>query len=292
MKIGIIGAGFSALWHVNAIKKQDPGTELRVFDINPQVGKTFSEQCGICVAKTVEELYEQTDAVVICTPTSTHYDLAMEAMRRRKHVLCEKPMALTAEEANKMVNMANEVGTVCAVGFNYRYFDITETWRRQYAQDKIRGVKLVLQRQFRNDWHHKGNGVLADLGIHLIDLLVYLCSRKIVLSSCKKYIKYQDDWDYYARIQGETEGGIPFELVAARTGDPDEVGFHMEIDGENNIFRFDSRKEQTDFFDFSDSIQRQDQAWIRAIFSGSIGELATFESGLYAQNVLAHFLAE
>lgn len=288
----MIGAGLSASWHVNAIKKQDPETEFRVFDLDLQAGRNFSEQWEICVAETLEELYQQVEAVIICTPTFTHHDLAMEAMRRRKHVLCEKPMALTAEDAKRMADMAKKMGTVCVVGFNYRYFDITEAWRQQYARDNIRRIKLMIQRRFRSDWHHKGNGVLADLGIHLIDLLVYLFGQKIVLSSCKTYMKYQEDWDYYAQVLGETEGGILFELVAARTEDLDEVGFRMEIDGEKNMFRFDSRKEQGDFFDFSDSIQKQDHAWMQAISLGSRGELASFDHGLYVQNVLAYFLTE
>lgn len=292
MRIGIIGAGYSALWHINAVKRQYPETELMVFDINLQTAKVFSEQCGINVAETVEALYEQTDAVMICTPTSAHYDLAMEAMKKRKHVLCEKPMALNAEDAKKMAERAKEIGTVCAVGFNYRFFDVTEIWKKQYAQDGIRRIKLVIQRLFRSDWHHKGNGVLMDLGIHLIDLLVYLCGQKIAIDSCEKLMKYREDWDYYARIRGKTEGGIPFELIAARTEEPDEVGFIMEIDGKTQAFKFDSRREPQDFFDFSASIQRQDQAWMQAIFFGRWGQLASFDSGLYAQNVVAYFLRE
>ena len=105
-------------------------------------------------------------------------------------------------------------------------------------------------------------------------------------------MKYQEDWDYYAQVFGETEGGILFELVAARTEDLDEVGFRMEIDGEKNMLRFDSRKEQGDFFDFSDSIQKQDHAWMQAISLGSRGALASFDHGLYVQNVLAYFLTE
>lgn len=292
MRVGIIGAGYSARLHIHAMKKQYPKMEFMVFDINLQTAINFSEECGIHVAETLETLYEQVDAVVICTPTFTHYDLVMEAIGRRKHVLCEKPMALNAEDAKMMANRAKEIGTICAIGFNYRFFDVTETWMKQYAQDGIKRVKLVIQRLFRSNWHHNGNGVLTDLGIHLIDLLVYLCNQKIALCSCEKVMKYQEDWDYFAQIKGETEGGIPFELVAVRTEDPNEVGFRMEIDGERYAFRFDSRREQRDFFDFSASIQLQDQAWMQAIFFGRWNQLASFDSGLYAQNVLAYFLRE
>jgi len=292
VRIGIIGTGVSALWHVNAIKKQNQVTDIIVFDINLQAGRNFSEKYGIGVVETVKELYEQVEAVIICSPTPTHYDLAMEAMRRRKHVLCEKPMALNVEEAKRMADTAKEIDIVCAVGFNYRFFDVTETWRKRYAQDDIRRIKLMIKRRFRNDWHHKGNGVLMDLGIHLIDLLVYLCGQKIILNSCKKCMKYKEGWDYYAQVWGETEGRIPFELVSGRSEDLDEVCFRMEIDGDKNVFRFDSREEQRDFFDFSESVQKQDQAWIQAISWGRSGELASFDCGLYAQNVLAYFLVE
>ena len=149
VRIGIVGAGFSALLHTHAVKKEYPETEIIVFDINPQTARAFSEQCGISVAETVEALYEQADAVIICTPTFTHYDLVMEAMERKKHILCEKPMALNAEDAKKMADRAKEVGTVCAVGFNYRFFDITETWKKQYAQEGVHHIKLVIQKKLK-----------------------------------------------------------------------------------------------------------------------------------------------
>ena len=172
-------------------------------------------------------------------------------------------------------------------------------------------IKILIKRLFRNDWHNKDNGVLADLGIHLIDYITYLCNQNINLSTCKVRRKYIEGWDYNSKVLGKTEKGIPFELIASRTKNPDEVQFNIEIVGTKGTFRYDSRKETTyeiekdnisckynfekeqkteGFFDFTDSILRQDEAWLKAISSENVKKIATFEDGFRAQKALECFI--
>ena len=60
------------------------------------------------------------------------------------------------------------------IGFNYRFFDISEILKNQTQRGEINKINIMIKRLFRNEWHNKENGVLSDLGIHLIDYITYL----------------------------------------------------------------------------------------------------------------------
>lgn len=312
MKIGIIGAGYAAQVHSKAIKMFCPDIVQYVYDVKTQTARKFAQIYGCQAVETIGELYDNIDAVIIATPTFTHYDLAMEAMQKGKHVLCEKPMAIRVTEAAEMLALSREKKLICAIGFNYRFFEITKILKGLDQIGEMARIRILIKRLFRNDWHNKDNGVLADLGIHLIDLITYLCGQNINLSSCKVERKCMEDWDYDARVCGETEKGISFELAAARIKESEKVRFSIEILGTDGVFRYDSRQEtaytiennnfakvydfdkaeKTDgFFDFTDSISRQDVDWIRAVSGEKARKTATFEDGFRAQKALDYFLS-
>ena len=313
MKIGIIGIGFVGKLHSKVIKMIRPDIECYVYDVTKLVAQEFAKSHKCYALNTPEEIYDNTDAVIIATPTFTHYDLVMNAIQKGKHVLCEKPMSVKVEEANEMFVSSKQKKIICAVGFNYRFFEITEILKKTDEIGKICNIHIVIKRLFRKDWHNKENGVLADLGIHLIDYIMYLCGEKIDLSTCNVNQKYIDGWDYDSNVYGKTEGKITFELTAKRTEIPDEVQFSFEIVGTRGTFIYDSRQETSyiieknnipvvyyfektekteGFFDFTDSILRQDKAWLSAISGENIKEIATFENVFYAQKVLDALLSK
>ena len=84
---------------------------------------------------------------------------------------------------------------------------------------------------------------MADLGVHLIDYIYFICNEKIKLSTCKVRRKFIADWDYDTSVSGNLENGIFFELCASRIKDDKEVRFAFEIIGENGKFSYDSRQE-------------------------------------------------
>ncbi len=312
MKIGIIGVGFAGQLHSKVIEMFCSDIYY-VYDVTARVAQEFAKTHKCQAVNTLDELYDKTDAVIIATPTFTHYSLVMEAMQKGKHVLCEKPMSLRVAESEKMLAMSREKNLICAIGFNYRFFEITEILKKQNLIGEMYHIRILIKRLFRNDWHNKENGVLSDLGIHLIDYITYLCNQCINLTTCKVNRKYIENWDYSSNVSGETENGISFELVASRTTNPDEVQFNIEIVGTKATFRYDSRQEliyeiekndgsyiynfkkneRTEgFFDFTDSILRQDITWIRAISGESVKTIATFEDGFRAQKALEFFLSK
>ena len=127
------------------------------------------------------------DAVTICTPNHMHGRHAMIALAHGKHVFCEKPLALTVDEAATMVDAANRQTVVHQVGFTFRHlFGVEELQRR--VQDGEIGEPLVLRlhHQYFDGvqggpdirWHHTldaaGGGVLRDTGSHLFDLARFI----------------------------------------------------------------------------------------------------------------------
>ena len=120
-----------------------------------------------------------------------------------------------------------------------------------------------------------------------------------------------DGWDYDSNVLGKIGENITFKLTASRIKAPEEVQFSFKITGKTGNFMYDSRKENLyaiekshvisvydfykeqkteNFFDFTDSVLRQDIAWIKSISCGKVEKIATFEDGCYAQEVLEYFL--
>lgn len=312
MRIGIIGAGTAATMHSRAIQSLHPEMEQFVFDINPEVAVKFANAHNVICSSNLHDFWECIDAVVISTPVTTHSTFVKEALRRKKHILCEKPMALNTNEAQEMLNMCREYdGVVCSVGFNYRYFAITRLIKESKLIGEIKNVNLMIRRLYRNDWHNSYNGVLSDLGIHLIDLLFFICNQSIDFSTCTTIMKKKEDWDYDSQVSGQMTNGVNFYISASRITNPLEVVFSINIEGEAGSILYDSRQMSkwtlkkggivevgtfelsyttTDFFDFTDSISLQDFFWIKSINNNRNYYNASFEDGLNAQRALDYFI--
>ncbi|WP_043663661.1 Gfo/Idh/MocA family protein [Streptomyces xylophagus] len=133
---------------------------------------------------------DDVDVVDICTPGDSHADIAIAALAAGKHVLCEKPLANTVEEAERMAaaaQVAAAAGVRSMVGFNYRRVPALAHAARLIAEGRIGEVRHV-RAQYLQDWivdpefplvwrlrkERAGSGALGDLGSHVIDLLQHL----------------------------------------------------------------------------------------------------------------------
>ena len=132
---------------------------------------------------------EEIDAVDICTPNYLHAPMAIAALRAGRHVLCEKPIARNAAEAEKMVATAAESGKILMVAMNNRFrpdVDILRTFVRRGELGSIQLVKAGWQRIAR-DWRERGwsvdqkkagGGALLDLGMPVMDLAIWIAGLK------------------------------------------------------------------------------------------------------------------
>lgn len=311
ISIGIIGAGYAASVHSKVLKSIDPIIEQVIFDVNKDAAQKFSSEYCCQFAETLDNLFDVVDAVIIATPVWTHYKLVLEAIRRKKHVLCEKPMAQSLHEAEEMYSMCDDANLICAVGFNYRFFDITKCMLNEIANEPIQEIHLSIRRLFRNDWKRDESSVISDLGIHLLDLLTFFSGGLVDTARCDTVMKFINTCDYDSVVKGCTDNDVPFVLEAARIDNPQDVCFCIQIKYNNKVLKYDSRKmwvytildgndmcekkiakhaDYSDFFDFYDSILKQDKEWLMMLSGKNSSVLASFRDGYLAQISLERLL--
>jgi len=126
------------------------------------------------------------DAVVIATPNAIHAEVAVAAFERRLHVYLEKPLALSATEAQRVLAAWRQAGTVGMIGFNYRCNPLLERFQQRLARsgagETARSVFSLAPRPMPV-WKHArqtGGGVLLDLGSHHVDLARFFFGEEIV----------------------------------------------------------------------------------------------------------------
>lgn len=186
IKIGIIGVGSIAKVHIEAYQK-NPGVEVyALYDVSKEHLDKAGELYGITRKFTnLDDMLalDEIDAVSVCTWNCAHASCSIAALNAKKHVLCEKPMAINVEEAKKMQDAAEINGKLLMIGFVRRYGDDCTTLKELIDNDFFGDVyyaKATLLRRNGNPggWFgnlaHSGGGPLIDLGIHVIDLIRYM----------------------------------------------------------------------------------------------------------------------
>ncbi|MCX5052796.1 MULTISPECIES: Gfo/Idh/MocA family protein [unclassified Streptomyces] len=138
---------------------------------------------------------DDVDLVDICTPGDSHAEIALAALAAGKHVLCEKPLANTVDEAAAMTEaaeVAHRRGQLAMVGFNYRRLPATALARNMVAEGRVGPLRHVrvtylqdwlVDPQFPLTWRLRkelaGSGSLGDLGAHIVDLAQYLAGETL-----------------------------------------------------------------------------------------------------------------
>ncbi|HIY29140.1 MAG TPA: Gfo/Idh/MocA family oxidoreductase [Firmicutes bacterium] len=186
LKIGVIGVGNISNEHIQAYLK-NPNVELYAFcDINETQLKMMAEKYGVTRTFTDKDemlALPELDAVSVCTWNSEHAPCTIAALNAGKHVLCEKPMATTVEEAIAMKEAAERNGKLLQIGFVRRFGNDCEVLQDFIQQDflgEIYYAKATYLRRNGNpmgwfgDVSRSGGGPLIDLGVHVIDLTRYL----------------------------------------------------------------------------------------------------------------------
>ena len=186
LKIGVIGVGNISNEHIQAYLK-NPNVELYAFcDINETQLKMMAEKYGVTRTFTDKDemlALPELDAVSVCTWNSEHAPCTIAALNAGKHVLCEKPMATTVEEAIAMKEAAERSGKLLQIGFVRRFGNDCEVLQDFIQQDflgEIYYAKATYLRRNGNpmgwfgDVSRSGGGPLIDLGVHVIDLTRYL----------------------------------------------------------------------------------------------------------------------
>ena len=199
LKVGVIGCGkISQVRHLPEYAANPEVKIAALFDLNAERAQTLALQYGAKTYAAYGELLNdpEIDAVSVCTSNDSHADITCAALAAGKHVLCEKPMATTLKDCERMVEAARAYGKILMIDQNQRL-----AGAHVKARELIRAGAIGKPLTFRTSFRHAGPetwsiepgagtwffdrkravmGAMADLGIHKTDLIQYLLGQTVV----------------------------------------------------------------------------------------------------------------
>ena len=175
MKIVQIGTGGWGKNHTRILAQLEVLTA--VCDTNKEKSKEFGEKYSVNHYGSVDSLLdsENFDGAFVCTPTSTHSEIATKLIQKRKSVFIEKPMTYLSEEGEDLVQLAKKNNVVLTCGYIER-FNPAVTLVKDYVKSKKYGelVMLEFHRENRMPMHIKDVGIIYDTSVHDIDTAMWL----------------------------------------------------------------------------------------------------------------------
>jgi predicted dehydrogenase len=198
LNVAMIGGGFMGKAHAAAYAAMPmffwpaPAIPVRkvVVDINEKLAEDARQRFGFEEASSNwREVIARPDIDIIdiVTPNDSHPEIAIAAAKAGKHIICEKPLARTAEESKQMLDAVNASGVIHMVAFNYRRTPAVALARRFIEQGRI-GEILNFRGTYLQDWSADengplswrfskkiaGSGAVGDIGTHVVDMARYL----------------------------------------------------------------------------------------------------------------------
>jgi len=194
LRVGVVGVGTIGVNHLETYLKCRKARVVAVADVKEDLVKSVASKYGVKRFFTDYRdvlALKDVDAVSVCTPPFAHAPVTCDAAAAGKHVLCEKPMAMNAEEAKRMVDACDRAGVKLGICHARLRFDPAVEMARKYVTSgKLGTVYYARVSRFRRrgrpgldilepskwflDSSKAGGGALADIGCYDIDLILYL----------------------------------------------------------------------------------------------------------------------
>jgi UDP-N-acetylglucosamine 3-dehydrogenase len=174
LNVSVIGAGVWGANHVRVFSQMSEVNLKTIVDIDENKAKEVSERFNIQYSLNPEHVFRDSDVdlITICTPTVSHYRLALRAIEAGKHVLVEKPITEKVEEAKKLISAAYKKGVFLSVGFIERFNPAVKEAKKAIDEGKIGDVILINAKRVSKWPQRIGDvGVIKDLSIHDIDII-------------------------------------------------------------------------------------------------------------------------
>lgn len=193
------------------------------------------------------------DAVAICVPAQYHIEVAIAALNAGKHVFIEKPLALSLDEVDQLMQISRESSKKVMVGFNMRWHRLVRQAKKMIQRETLGPLKLIVTRltsgnrysQHSPEWkkyREQGGGVLVEMAVHHFDLWRFLLQsevEEVFATSCS------GDWeDETATVTARMGNGI---LIASVFSEVTNASHDLEIYGQTghlkvSCYRFDGLK--------------------------------------------------
>ena len=272
--IGVVGTG---MWannvHLAAYQEHPQARLIAVYDVDRESAERAAERFGAeSVCDELEELLgrDDIDAVDIITPNVTHAPLVLAALAAGKHVMCEKPMAMNADEARQMAEAAAEAKVKTAVNFTWRNSGSMGYARYLVEQGELGRIfhvygsylggfgsnpKMPIFWRLQKDV--AGTGILGDIGSHIIDLAEWITGERItrVLADLNTFTPERPlpggggmgkvDVDDAASLLARFDGGGMGTFLATCYATGESMDQHIEIYGQKGSMRVSYRNQET-----------------------------------------------
>ena len=243
LKWGMIGGGEgSQIGPAHRLGSQADGHfefTAGALDHRPEVGREYAQRLGIAADRAYGDWQEmlqseknrddRVDLVTVATPNSTHFEITKSFLEAGFNVLCEKPMTMTVEEGEEIVQIAEKSGKICAVNYCYSAYPMARQARAMVQAGEIGKVRVVVANfshghhgdatdadnprvRWRYDPSMAGvSGQFADCGIHALHLASFICNDEVETLSA-------DFASTIASRELEDDAMVNFKMTGGTTG--------------------------------------------------------------------------
>ncbi|KLU60604.1 glucose-6-phosphate 3-dehydrogenase [Peptococcaceae bacterium CEB3] len=244
LKVGVIGTGFIGPVHVEAIRRLGHVEVTAIAGVDQASADRAAGELGIPKAYAdYRELLEDTEIVAVhnCTPNHLHYKVNRDSILAGKHLLSEKPLALSSSETSELLHLAETRGIVHGVNFNYRQYPLVQHLRSLIRSGELGAVRLI-RGNYLQDWLSEDTDynwriepqfggplrAAADIGSHWLDLVQHITGQRItevfadlatVLPVRKRPIDERLTFSQAQGTGGTENGKDNFERVKVETED-------------------------------------------------------------------------
>ncbi|MEL6463770.1 MAG: Gfo/Idh/MocA family oxidoreductase [Pseudomonadota bacterium] len=251
-----LGAGLDGLFEFSA----------GALDHRPEEGRDYGRRLGLGdraygswqdMLEGEQERDDKIDLVTVATPNSTHFEITKAFLEAGFHVLCEKPMTMTVEEGQEIVEIAQKTGNICAVNYGYSGYSLVRHMRAMVARGDIGKVRLVVAEfahghhadatdadnprvRWRYDPAQAGvSAQFADCGIHALHMASFVTGQEVEkLSadtvSCIDVRTLEDD----AMVNFRMDGGAVGRLWTSSVAIGRQHGLGIQVFGETGGLRW------------------------------------------------------
>jgi len=204
---GIIGTGLISDFHAKAIEAIANASLVGVYNINKNKADAFAARHNCIAYNTLEEMANapDIDIVCICTPSGAHLDPAIVCIEGGKHCLIEKPLEVTLEKCDQIIQAAKKAGVKLGVIFPSRFAEASLQLKKSIEQNKFGDLTLgdayvkwsrtpayYQSAQWRGTWALDGGGALMNQGIHSVDLLQWYMGPVVSVQAFAANIRHKN----------------------------------------------------------------------------------------------------
>lgn len=269
LRAGFLGGGFMAAVHSRAARASGAIPAVLASSSAERAAAAATELGIAASAADAAEVFARSDVVHVCTPNALHAEQALAAMAAGRHVICEKPLATTVDEAREVADAAERSGLIGAVPFVYRYHPVVRQARELVARGDL-GTVLTIDGAYLQDWMMRAtqtnwradaaaggaSRAFADIGSHLCDLLEFVTGDRIVALTARTRTVYAEREgaevanEDIAAVVAELSGGALATLLVTQLAPGRKNGLVLEVHGSKRSLRFEQ--------------ERPEQLWIGA----------------------------